>query len=79
MIERLDDMVLVSDAEMAEAIVLLLRTARQLAEPAGAATTAAALKLAERLRGKTVAIILSGGNLPADELRRILPAGRRRG
>jgi threonine dehydratase len=77
MIDRMDDMVLVSDEEMAEAIVLLLRTARQLAEPAGAASTAAALKLGERLKGKTVALVLSGGNLPPDELRRLLPARAR--
>lgn len=75
-VDHLDDMVLVSDEEMREAIVLLLRAARQLSEPAGAAATAAALKLGERLRGKKVAIILSGGNLPAYDLRRML-GGRR--
>ncbi len=71
-IDHLDDMLLVSDDEMREAIALLLRAARQLAEPAGAATTAAALKLGERLKGKKVALILSGGNLPLQDLRRIL-------
>jgi threonine dehydratase len=65
-------MLLVSDDEMREAIVLLLRAARQLAEPAGAAATAAALKLGDRLKGKKVALILSGGNLPTQDLRRIL-------
>jgi threonine dehydratase len=75
-IDHLDDMLLVSDDEMREAIALLLRAARQLAEPAGAATTAAALKLGKRLKGKKVALILSGGNLPTDDLRRML--GRRR-
>lgn len=74
-IDHLDDMLLVSDDEMREAIALLLRAARQLAEPAGAAATAAALKLGERLKGKKVALILTGGNLPTEELRRIL--GRR--
>ncbi len=71
-IDHLDDMLLVSDDEMREAIALLLRAARQLAEPAGAAATAAALKLGERLKGKKVALILSGGNLPTQDLRRIL-------
>ena len=61
---------------MREAIVLLLRSARQLAEPAGSAATAAALKLSERLKGKKVAIIVSGGNLPLEALRRILSARR---
>jgi len=76
-IEHLDDMLLVSDDEMREAITLLLRAARQLAEPAGATSTAAALKLGERLKGKKVALILSGGNLPTQELRRILGPRKR--
>lgn len=76
-IDHLDDMLLVSDDEMREAIALLLRAARQLAEGAGAAATAAALKLGERLKGKKVALILSGGNLPTEELRRILGHRRR--
>jgi len=76
-IDHLDDMLLVSDDEMREAIALLLRSARQLAEPAGAAATAAALKLSDRLKGKRVAIILSGGNLPLEALRRIISARKR--
>jgi len=76
-IDYLDDLVLVSDDEMREAIVLLLRSARQLAEPAGAAATAAAIKLSDRLKGKKVAIVLSGGNLPVDALRRIISARKR--
>jgi threonine dehydratase len=76
-IDYLDDLVLVSDDEMREAIVLLLRSARQLAEPAGAAATATALKLSDRLKGKKVAIVLSGGNLPLDALRRIISARKR--
>ena len=71
-IDQLDDMLLVSDDEMRDAIALLLRSARQLAEPSGAASTAAALKLAERLKGKKVALVIRGGNLPNEELRRIL-------
>ena len=76
-IDYLDDMVLVSDDEMREAILLLLRSARQLAEPAGSAATAAAIKLGERLKDKKVAIVLSGGNLPPDALRRILSTRKR--
>jgi len=72
MIDCLDDFVLVSDDEMREAIALLLRTSRQLAEPSGAASTAAALKLGERLRGKKVALVLSGGNITLDQLRDVL-------
>ena len=66
--ELLDDFLLVTDAEINESIRLLARHTRQLAEGAGAAATAAALKLREELRGKRVAGVLSGGNLPLARL-----------
>ncbi len=68
----LDDFVLVSDDEMEEAIRLLLQHTRNLAEHAGAAALAGALHLRERLAGRRVVLVLSGGNLPLDVLRRIL-------
>ena len=43
-----------------------------IAEGAGAAPLAAAVKLRERLAGKKVVMVLSGGNLTADMLREIL-------
>ena len=66
--ELLDDFLLVTDEEINEAVRLLARHTRQLAEGAGAAATAAALKLREELRGKRVAGVLSGGNLPLARL-----------
>jgi threonine dehydratase len=66
------DMVLVNDAALREAIRLLLRLTHNLAEGAGAASTAAAFQLRERLAGKTVVGVLSGGNLDLRELARIL-------
>ena len=51
--EHLDDFVLVSDDEIREATRLMIEHTRNLVEPAGAAPLAAALKLADRLRGKT--------------------------
>jgi threonine dehydratase len=67
------DMVLVSDAALREAIRLLLRVTHNLAEGAGAAATAAAFQLRDRLAGKTVVGILSGGNLDLRDLARIVP------
>src|SRR5579864_9384999 len=64
----LDEIVLVSDEDLRRAIVLLGEAVRQTAEGAGAASTAAALRLGERLRGKTVVLILSGGNIPVEQL-----------
>jgi threonine dehydratase len=69
---HVQDMVLVSDAELRAAVRLLLRLTHNLAEGAGAASTAAALRLRERLAGKTVVGVLSGGNLDLRQLRAIL-------
>jgi threonine dehydratase len=66
------DMILVSDGELREAIRLLLRLTHNLAEGAGAAATAAAVRLRDRLAGKTVVGVLTGGNLDLRELGRIL-------
>ncbi len=74
MIDHLDDMVLVSEQEMSRAVVLLLEAAHQVTEEAGAAATAAALKLRGRLKGRRVAIIVSGGNMTVEGLRRVLHA-----
>ena len=75
-VDRLDDMVLVDEDELREAIVLLLRAAHQVAEHAGAAAAAAAVKLRDRLAGKKVVIVLSGGNLPVEALREVLEQQR---
>jgi threonine dehydratase len=64
--ELLSDFVLVTDTAINDAIKLLARHAKQLAEGAGAASLAAALKLSDSLRGKKVVGIVSGGNLPLE-------------
>jgi threonine dehydratase len=66
------DMVLVNDDELREAIRLILRWTHNLAEGAGAAALAAALRHREELAGKTVVGVLSGGNLDLRELGRIV-------
>ena len=67
--DLLDDFVLVTDEEMDRAIVTHLEKTHTLAEHAGAAPLAAALKLKERLRGKKVVLVLSGGNISMEHLR----------
>jgi len=64
--------VTVSEAEIAEALRLILRTTHNLAEGAGAAGLAGLLKLRDTLAGKTVGIVLSGGNIDSATLRRVL-------
>jgi threonine dehydratase len=67
-----DDMMLVTDDSLRTAILWLLRVTHNLAEGAGAASTAAALQMKEHLRGKKVVGVLSGGNLDIRELSRLL-------
>ena len=62
----LDDFALVSDEAIDAAIRLLAQHAKQVAEGAGAASLAAAIKLGDQLRGKKVVGILTGGNIPPD-------------
>ncbi|MBI3361384.1 MAG: threonine/serine dehydratase [Chloroflexi bacterium] len=70
--EHLDDFILVDDDELKRGVVVYLEKAKTLAELAGAAPLAAALKIRERVRGKTVALILSGGNISPEQLRECL-------
>ena len=70
--ELLDDFVLVSEDELLQAIGLYVEKAHTLAEAAGAASLAAALKLRESLAGQTVALVLSGGNITLEQLRTAL-------
>ena len=67
-----DDYRLVSDAEMLSAVRHYLEKAKTLAEPAGAASLAAALQIKEELAGKKVALILSGGNISPAQLQACL-------
>ena len=70
--DMLDDFILVSEEELARAIVLHLEHTHDLTEHAGAAALAAALKIKDRLQGKVVVLVLSGGNITVDQLRAVL-------
>ena len=70
--QHLDDLVTLSEEELADGVRLALRTTHNLAEGAGAATLAAAVKLRERLDGQTVVCVMSGGNLDRAVLSRIV-------
>jgi threonine dehydratase len=69
---ELDDIVTLTEAELAEGVRLALRTTHNLAEGAGAASLAAALKLRDRLEGRKVVCVMSGGNMNMAVLTRIL-------
>jgi threonine dehydratase len=70
--ESLDDFVLVSDDEIRRAQALMIDATRNLVEAAGASPLAAALKLRDRLRGKRVALVASGGNVSREQLLDVL-------
>ena len=70
--ELLTDFLLVSDEEINDSIRVLARDAKQIAEGAGAASLAGAFKLREKLRGKTVVGILTGGNIPQERFAKLI-------
>ncbi len=67
----LDDFVLVADDEIDAAARVMIEKTRTLVEAAGAAPLAAAVKLKERLKGRKVALICSGGNISPAQLSRL--------
>ena len=70
--ELLDDIVTLTEDELMDGVGLALRATHNLAEGAGAASLAAAVKLRESLLGKKVVCVMSGGNIDQVTLRRIL-------
>ena len=58
-----DDMVTVSDNEIADAVLLLMERMKMVVEPAGAASLAAVLNQKIHYPGKRVVCMLSGGNI----------------
>jgi len=70
--EVLDDVIEVSEAEIAGAIRCLAETLHQLAEGAGAAALAGALRLHRRLERQRVGVVLSGGNITSSLLLKTL-------
>jgi threonine dehydratase len=73
----LDDFVLVSDDELDAATAVMIEKTRNLVEAAGAAGLAGALKLKERIRGRKVALICSGGNISPAQLIALFASNKR--
>jgi threonine dehydratase len=66
--DLLDDFVLVSDADLAQATRVMIEKTRNLVEPAGAAALAAVLRDPDRFAGRRVTIVCSGGNISPAQL-----------
>lgn len=67
-----DEVTLVSDDDLRDAIRLLIEATGQVAEGAGAAAVAAAMRRPEEVAGKKVGLMLSGGNITPEQLRHLL-------
>ncbi len=75
-IERLvDDLVLVDEGDIEQAMVMLLEIEKTLAEGAGAAGLAALLKYPARFKGKKTGLVLCGGNIDPLLLAAIIERG----
>ncbi|RVU49485.1 threonine ammonia-lyase [Rubrivivax rivuli] len=61
--QRVDDLVLVDEGDIEQAVLMLLEIEKTVVEGAGAAGLAALLKHPERFAGKQVGLVLCGGNI----------------
>ena len=73
--QLVDDLVLVDEGDIEQAIVMLLEVEKTLVEGAGAAGLAALLKYPERFQGKRVGLVLCGGNIDPLLLAAIIERG----
>ena len=73
--QRVDDMLLVDEGDIEQALVMLLEVEKTLVEGAGAAGLAALLKYPERFQGKRVGLVLCGGNIDPLLLAAIIERG----
>lgn len=72
---RVDDMLLVDEGDIEQALVMLLEVEKTVVEGAGAVGLAALLKYPERFRGKRVGLVLCGGNIDPMLLAAIIGRG----
>lgn len=73
--ETVDDLLLVDEGDIEQAIVMLLEIEKTLVEGAGAAGLAALLKHPERFAGQKVGLVLCGGNIDPLLLASIIERG----
>jgi threonine dehydratase len=71
-LKGVDRIVQVSDAEIAAAMRAYYEDTHQLAEGAGAASLAALMQERDRIKGRKVGLVLSGGNIDREVYLRAL-------
>jgi len=62
----------VSDEEILNAVKTLLGYEGVVAEPAGAAALAAAMRIRDRLRGRKIVVMVTGGNIDPELLESLI-------
>ena len=70
-----DEVVTVSDDEIAAAILMLLETQKVVSEGAGAVSVAAAMFNKVPIKGKKTVCLVSGGNIDVNTLNRVINRG----
>jgi threonine dehydratase len=70
--ERVDDILLVDEPSLEKAVALLLQIEKTVVEGAGAAGLAAVLANPQRFKGKTIGLVLCGGNIDTRLLANVL-------
>ena len=74
-LREVDNVIAVSDDEVAQAMRALFADTHNVAEGAGAAALAGALQQRERWAGQSIGLALSGGNVDSDVFARVLAGG----
>ena len=73
--QRVDQVVLVDEGDVEQAVLMLLEIEKTVVEGAGAAGLAALLRHPQRFRGRRVGLVLSGGNIDPLLLASIIERG----
>ena len=69
---QVDDIITLTEEQLRQAVKLTITTTHNLCEGAGAASIAGAIALKEKLHGKKIAAVLSGGNIDAETLKWVM-------
>ena len=75
-LREVDEVIAVSDDDVAQAMRALFADTHNVAEGAGAAALAGALQQRERWADRSIGLALTGGNVDSDVFARVLAGGR---
>jgi threonine dehydratase len=71
----IDDFILVNEDEIADGMCFVIENHRQIIEGSAGVTVAAFLKEKERFANQNIALIMCGGNISFDKLKRVIGGG----